>query len=213
MAETRYIPVTIGKDTVYAIVDEKDFEKVSQRKWSISLEGHGYPQSAKNGESSTLHAFIMKKRIHEKKEGSVIDHADGDKLNNTNANLEFVSRSHNCHNRDYIVGEAGYRGVIIKRSKYAARIAYNNTTHSLGSFADAEDAAKQYDMIAIRLYGEKAKTNNLLTSDEIEICIQNPMSEADMKLNFRLPEREPLEHQVSILVLGLITKVKNGIQK
>lgn len=176
--------------TEYTLVDADDYPELSKSKWRKNKDGYAHGQI--RGTGMMLHRHIMQKRLHEKKEGYVIDHANGDKLNNTNSNLNFVSPSHSGQNRHFKVSESGFRGVCLTRENtYRSTVTYNHNRYTLGTFADAKEAAQIYDKTAIQLYGARARTNNLLSEQEIEKYAQNTLSEEDMIRDFRRSRELP----------------------
>jgi AP2 domain/HNH endonuclease len=93
--------------------------------------------------------------------GKVVDHIDGNGLNNTRANLRICSRSENMGNAKAHEDRKGkYKGVCkVKSGKYEAQICKNGKRMKLGRFDTAEAAARAYDIAALELFGEFAKTN------------------------------------------------------
>lgn len=73
----------------------------------------------------------------------IIDHIDGDILNNKKENLRLVSASQNSANRKVHCNNAcGERGVIYEKSrgKWRADIGFNGKRKTLGRFLTKEDA-------------------------------------------------------------------------
>jgi hypothetical protein len=89
---------------------------------------------------------------------NVIDHIDGNPLNNRFSNLRACSKAQNCANqrlRDS--NTTGVRGVVRRNGRFQAQIMVNFKTHYLGRFDTLEEAAKARYDAAIRLYGAFAK--------------------------------------------------------
>lgn len=90
-----------------------------------------------------------------------VDHIDGDKYNNSPENLRASNRSLNMGNQKLRVGcIVKYKGVDYhKRTRtYRARIKGKH----LGHFECPVKAAEAYDLEAIAIFGEFAKTNKML---------------------------------------------------
>ena len=91
----------------------------------------------------------------------ILDHRDGDGLNNSWENLRPTNAKLNCANakirRD---NSSGFKGVTWdKRSrKWHARIGGGVNRKSLGYFSAAEDARKAYVTAAKNAYGDFART-------------------------------------------------------
>jgi len=98
--------------------------------------------------------------------GMVVDHIDGNGLNNAKANLRICTFAQNIRNSKIRVGcSSKYKGVCWdkKASNWRARIMINGRLTSLGSFDSEESAGMAYDTAAISNYGEYASTNGLVT--------------------------------------------------
>lgn len=92
----------------------------------------------------------------------IVDHIDGDKLNNRFANLREADRSGNARNvAPAWNGSSRYLGVSWARrgSKWYACITVDGRTKSLGRHASEIDAARAYDEAATQYYGEFARLN------------------------------------------------------
>jgi len=57
--------------------------------------------------------------------------------------------------------ETGYRGVCRNKQKWAARIVYNHRCIFLGIFDTPEQAAQAYNSAALKIYGNKARLNEV----------------------------------------------------
>ncbi|MGB8225875.1 MAG: AP2/ERF family transcription factor, partial [Sedimentisphaerales bacterium] len=93
----------------------------------------------------------------------VIDHGDGDGLNNTRENLSIVTAAENSYNRRKCKNECSsrYKGVSRekKSNRWRAIINYKGIPIRLGYFDNEIEAAKAYDEAAKELYREYAKLN------------------------------------------------------
>src|SRR5258708_36375432 len=89
-----------GSVRAYALVDDEDFEHLSE--WNWSLNPQGYAQR-----TVTMHAEIM---------GEMSDHVDRDGLNNRRGNLRPATKAQNAQNLSIRCdSSSGYRGVKIGR--------------------------------------------------------------------------------------------------
>jgi hypothetical protein len=151
----RSIPLTQGK---YAIVDADDYARVNRHKWCLSRTGNQlYAQRRCRGKTIRMHQLIMNPP-----RGMVVDHIDGNGLNNRRSNLRICTRLENTRNRRRNPSTAtGFKGVWRdkKTGKYWAQIQLSRRPTRLGSFATAVEAARAYDRKAIELFGEFACLN------------------------------------------------------
>ncbi len=136
----RYIQLTKG---AVAIVDDKDFDKVSEYKWYCSSMGYASRTEHKNGTKKEilLHRFLMGA-----KKGQEIDHINRNSLDNTRSNLRFCTRSENNHNRGINKNnKSGYTGVYWHKGagKWLAQIMLDKKRINVGLFDDPLSAHKQ----------------------------------------------------------------------
>jgi predicted TIM-barrel fold metal-dependent hydrolase len=152
----RKIKLTKGK---FALVDGEDYGELNKYNWQ-AMEGHGgiyYAARIDGRQIITMHRVIMKARA-----GLVVDHKDGDGLNNTKGNLRLATCSQNSHNRKGLSGHSSkYKGVRLEKrsNKWRATIYHDGRNENLGYFVNEEDAARAYDEAARKYHGEFAWLN------------------------------------------------------
>ncbi len=91
-----------------------------------------------------------------------IDHIDGNGLNNQKSNLRWCTYSENAMNaHKNRNGSSNYKGVDLQRKTklWRCRIKINYIEIHGGYFRNEIDAAKKYDEMAIKYFGEFAKLN------------------------------------------------------
>lgn len=143
------IKLTKGK---VAIVDDEDFESLSQFKWHCSV---GY---AMRREYPSRKILLMHRVILNPPEGKEPDHINGDRLDNRRCNLRISTRSENNLNKNVQKNSSsGFKGVSWKKGRSKWR-AYMGGAH-IGHFNTKEEAAKAYDKKALEVFGEFAKLN------------------------------------------------------
>lgn len=99
----RYLPLTKG---LFAIVDAEDFERLSTSYWSVTWNMKGRYSAYYGAKNEVfpdgkrrivkLHRFIMGLNLGDKR---VVDHINGNTLNNRKINLRVCSVAENARNR------------------------------------------------------------------------------------------------------------------
>ncbi|MBO9380060.1 hypothetical protein GG804_25150 [Sphingomonas histidinilytica] len=93
-------------------------------------------------------------------DGIVVDHRNGDTLDNRRANLRACSIAQN--NRNTALSRrsrTGFKGVLPRRGAFRAYGTVQGKHHHIGMFSTAEDAARAYDAFARQCFGEFACLN------------------------------------------------------
>lgn len=145
-----------------AIVDDSDYELVSQYKWTTmhtpgrkTWYAYHSDWNKGNPRSIILHCFLMSAP-----KGTEVDHIDGDGLNCQRHNLRMATRSENSHNVDKRCDNtSGYKGVMTNKRRWRFSIQSHGRRITKGGFKTAEDAARAYDAAAKILHGEYAYLN------------------------------------------------------
>lgn len=137
------------------LVDEVDYYRFKDFSWC--LRGEYIVLNEKRG-IKRLHRLIMGAEV-----GEVIDHKNGNKLDNRRNNLRKCTHQQNLWNSVISKSKKSskYRGVFFRkdRNRFITRVILNNKIYRLGSFKNEIDAAIVYDSFAIKNYGEFAKLN------------------------------------------------------
>lgn len=156
MSKTVEIPLTRG---AVALVDAEDAAEVGKFKWYLKIhrDGHRYAGRTERADGRRteikLHRFILKAA-----KGDIIDHRDGDGLNNTRANLRLCTKAQNNYNtKTSKQSPFGLKGVNRYYKGYRARIRINKKMVHLGIFQTAEEAHAAYCKAAEKLFGEFAR--------------------------------------------------------
>lgn len=143
-------------------VDTDNLDLIRQYSWHIkkSKDSKDYVRASftENGKTKriTLHRLIMNAKSDE-----MIDHIDGNTMNNMKCNLRKCNKNQNMWNRQkHKTAQSIFKGVrITEYGTYRARISYNNKRMELGTFKTESEAAKAYDKKAKELFGEFARLN------------------------------------------------------
>ena len=153
------VPLSRGE---FALVDDCDFELVSQHTWQCHVD----PKSGRKyavchiwvgGERKTMqmHRLIL---WHASEH---TDHKDGNGLNNQRCNIRPATRIENGQNRKLQDHSAPFKGVHLLKANnsWTAYIRVNRVKKHLGTFKTAREAAHAYDSAAILHFGQFARTN------------------------------------------------------
>lgn len=151
------IQLTRGKTV---LVDDEDFDYLSQFKWVY------------NGNYATMNVQIgykkqkvvrMHRMLMNAPDNMQVDHIDNNKLNNQKNNLRVCTSAENRRNTPrHKNNKSGYKGVCLNRHKtgWVSTIVYKGKKYKLGNnFKSPEEAAKAYDIAALKYHGEFANLN------------------------------------------------------
>ena len=138
------------------MVDDKDFEFLNQFKWCVLHTGNLDYAIRTIRPHYLMHRLLFPEFV-------MIDHKDGDGLNNQRDNLRPCTRSQNQANRRPQSGTSKYKGVSWEktRKKWRAYICVNTQRIKLGDFLTEYEAALAYNKAAFRAFGEFARLNNV----------------------------------------------------
>ena len=93
----------------------------------------------------------------------IVDHIDGNPLNNDSSNLRIATKQQNCRNTIKKSGKSKYRGVSFsasrKTKKWMATIRIGTKLKYPGRFVTEEEAAKAYDEAARKIDSVFYNTN------------------------------------------------------
>ena len=149
----KIIKLTQGK---YAIVDDEDFEYLSQFKWWS--DGHGYAIRKVKNKVITMHSVLLSPP-----RGKEIDHINRNRSDNRKNNLRVVTRQQNLFNSnkhsDNISGFKGINRHNLGKGYWRAKIFVAGKHKHLGLFNTKEEAARIYDTAAKKHFGEFAGLN------------------------------------------------------
>jgi hypothetical protein len=150
----RYVPLTKGK---FAIVDAADYERVSRYKWCVSGSGNRlYAVRSDRGRHVSMHRLLTNAP-----RGMVVDHIDGNGLNNRRSNLRVCTQRQNLYNSRPKGKSSRFKGVCWDKNRRQWIVLISNGERSIhvGRFDDEVEAARAYDRKAFELFGEYAWLN------------------------------------------------------
>lgn len=152
-----------------AIIDEADWPLVSQFKWHAAKSSYGdYYYAAACIARSRAEAIGCKKhfKLHQLLmgfPGLLIDHRDGNRMNNRRSNLRVATIAQNSRNssKPRVPCSSRFKGVSWHRKHqvWQVFIQVNRKNKFLGHFKDEEEAGRVYDIAARFHYGQFARLN------------------------------------------------------
>jgi hypothetical protein len=184
------IKLTQGKET---LVDDEDYPYLNEHKWyALRVKNRDEFYAVRNGpiDSSGKRKFIyLHREITNVSKEKMVDHSNGDRLDNRKENLRVCTHQENQMNRGKTkTNKSGYKGVSYMKKKknmineyskpWSASIRFNGKSIYIGTFAIKEEAARAYDKKAIELFGEFAVLNfpeklnehlNLIKQDKVNV--------------------------------------------
>jgi hypothetical protein len=160
---SKTIPLTRG---FVALVDDEDYEWLNR--WSWYAKGklpYVYAtrqQRIAPGKQSTIRMHRVLLGLGASESHVFVDHANKDTLDNRRSNLRRCTPSQNQGNTTIARGNNRYRGVsFVNRSGgyWVAQMGTPTTHHTRAPFRSPEEAARVYDEMAKRHFGEFATLN------------------------------------------------------
>jgi len=104
--------------------------------------------------------------------GTLIDHRDGNGLNNQDNNIRFCSNGQNQANKGKRTDSTHkYKGIIGNKdgTKWIAKITVSGMPITIGDYPIPEEAARAYDRAALEYFGEFAYLNFPIKQNTQEI--------------------------------------------
>jgi hypothetical protein len=151
-----------------ALVDDDCVALLAGHKWNCAV------RKSKHGESKYAIAYVrngdkwyqllMHRIIMGAAQGVMVDHVDGNGINNFRCNLRFATHKQNMRNRQATPGlTSSYKGVWWEKRDgvWRACIKCDGRTIHLGSFRTQEQAAVSYNEAARKYHGDFALLNNV----------------------------------------------------
>lgn len=168
---TKEIPLRGG---YIALVDEEDFAYLSQHKWRRTHHGRSsYVSTQIAGKQTYMHRLIMNPP-----DEIMVDHINGDGLDNRRANLRHATPQQNSMNRVRSKENSAskYLGVFLGRDgkSWRAQIVVNTKLIYLGVFRTQREAALAYNEASRLHNGEFASLNEIPDHDPGDVPFPEP---------------------------------------
>lgn len=151
---------------LFALVDNNDYERLALHKWCI-VRSHGVPYARRTdyafGRRKPQRVWMHKDILHA---CGVVDHVNGDTLDNRKENLRECTRTENARNQRGHTNKKSsqFKGVFRRlrhKHPWYAMISVNGKLQHIGVFGNELDAAKAYNEAALKFHGVFARVNIL----------------------------------------------------
>lgn len=139
------------------IVSPEDYDSIKSMRWWACKKKYAYYISTTiRKKNKSLHRILTGAKI-----GQIVDHINGDTLDNRRENLRLVDASQNNFNQKKKKYGGPFKGIgwHKRAGKWRARIRAYNQEISLGLYSCPIEAAKAYDEAAKKIHGEYARVN------------------------------------------------------
>jgi hypothetical protein len=150
------------------VIDEQDWDLIKDYRWYIQKDRNRViaPYRSKTDPS----VVQLPRMLMNAPKNMVVDHLDGNPLNNQRSNLRVVPQKQNTWNRKNVKkSEIPYRGVRKRGRGFEAMISAHRCSVYLGLFPNDQLAAAAYDKAAYILYGSMYVRPNLSQSLSVDI--------------------------------------------
>lgn len=145
----------------FFLASREDEEKIRSKTWQISSRKlrpkNCYVKCTKWHGSDTRETILLHREIVGAKKGDIVDHINGNTLDNRRENLRIVTHQQNCYNREALKKGINKRIWPSGRVAFRARIRKDNRLHHLGYFDTIEEAIKAREDAKSAYFGEFAR--------------------------------------------------------
>ncbi len=145
----------------HTIVDNADYELIKDRSWHVAIKPRSCYARCRERIDGKAQEVSMARLLMQPSEGLVVDHINGNGLDNRRENLRVCTYAQNAMNRGKRTSTSKYKAVHKRpdSGKWQATIMLNGKQESLGCYVLEKDAAKAYNKAALKHYGEFARLN------------------------------------------------------
>lgn len=148
---------------MFALVDDEEFEELSKYSWQVvkAPKATALFYAVRNNPNGKPFRIQMHNHIMKLEKGFIVDHLNGNGLDNRKANFRICTEKENCYNKPSRGGSSIYKGVYYQKSvnKWASQLKKDYKTYKLGYYENEIEAALAYDKLAREFYGNTVRLN------------------------------------------------------
>lgn len=144
------------------VIDDEDNALVAGYKWHARrYRNTFYVVACKYHGNYKQETIYMHRLITRAPKGVLVDHINGDGLDNRRTNLRFCTTQENLRNQHAVRGASRFKGVSwdSNRKKWLSQIRVDGKQIFLARHASEIEAAKNYDTSARHYFGAFARVN------------------------------------------------------
>lgn len=152
------VTITLRNSHRVSVISQRDVSLVERFDWEL-FETDGKSYAKRYDRASTIHNIYMHRVlldvVHD--ESAIVDHFDGDGLNNCRGNISVISRSQSNAKAIRPRPSSGFRGVYQHRRVW--RVMIGHDMKWIGQYPSRIEAAFAYDEAARKKWGKYARLN------------------------------------------------------
>ena len=159
--------ITLTKGKI-AIVDDGIYEELKHQRWHYLSSGYACrDENIVESEGKPVKKVLMHRLILGVKKNEIVDHINGNKLDNRKENLRMATLSQNSINAKKISGcVSKFKGVSYmnsgkRKARWTMRIVKDGKVVRREYHVTEIEAALAYNKAIIELFGEYAKINKI----------------------------------------------------
>lgn len=166
----------INQPNMFILVDDEDYDRLNSHRWRLNKRKHTtyamriVPKSEQRSLNHPTGIYCHRETMGVIMDKSVlVDHKDGDGLNNQKSNLRICSGHENQGNRKKVaIFSSKYKGVFWNKRKlmWHSVIKIGKNKKQLGYYINEDEAAFAYNNEAKVYFGEFARLNEIQTIEK-----------------------------------------------
>lgn len=163
-----------NKPNLRVLVDDEDFDFLNEVTWTAILDSktkrHWYFTASNREPDGRQKHYRMHRLLVPAMANELVDHINGNTLDNRKQNLRICNRTENSRNGqkrcNFTETGSKYKGVRFDKNtrgkkKWSVKISFNHKEIWLGRYLTEEKAAMVYNAAAKLFYGDFARPNTI----------------------------------------------------